>query len=155
MIQVPQVGAGSLLGCPAGFPTLPALCWCLCSCGGVSVGRSLCRRLGAPRPSSPPQGEQPASCSRALSSLYPCSNASALNLGFQSQCDCRFRFDFASCVSDATKDIQPPVVCKASFDFVLGPPPPGVPGECPHGRFPPKLGGFGPVPARIRASEYI
>ncbi len=42
------------------------------------------------------------------------------------------------------------VVFKDVSDFYLGPLPWGLPGEGPDCHFPKELGGFGPIPARIR-----
>ncbi len=41
-------------------------------------------------------------------------------------------------------------VLKTIFDFDLGPPPRGVPGEGPDCQFPQEIGGLGAIPARIR-----
>jgi hypothetical protein len=42
-----------------------------------------------------------------------------------------------------------PAVFKAAFAFVLGPPPPGGPGEGPKCHFPKEIDGVGPNPGRI------
>ncbi len=41
-------------------------------------------------------------------------------------------------------------VLETIFSFVHGPPSPGCPGEGPDCHFPKAVGGFGPIPARIR-----
>ncbi len=46
-------------------------------------------------------------------------------------------------------------VLETIFDFVLGPPPRGVPGEGPDRHFHQETRGFGPIPARIRGVIYF